>query len=221
MVGERLAELRIKKNMTQEEFADYMGVTRQSVSKWELNKAFPDVEKVIRISELYDVSIDYILKGERNDINIAIADTEVKEKEACKEEELITVKSRKRTGLAISTVITAILSAVMLVILIVCVTQHNLGLGEDMRNGVRVEKVYQQLSLVELGFYNSTGEYISETMLVDNQGIRQGDYIYGYVNGGNISTRYKVGTIVSGLMILILMIVMLLLQVKELRRHEQ
>ena len=54
--------------MTQEEFADYMGVTRQSVSRWEMNKAYPDIEKIIRICELYDVSVDYLLRGEESQV---------------------------------------------------------------------------------------------------------------------------------------------------------
>lgn len=64
LIGERLVELRNEKNMTQEEFAENIGVSRQAVSKWELDKTFPDVDKLIKISELYQVSVDYILKGD-------------------------------------------------------------------------------------------------------------------------------------------------------------
>ena len=63
LIGERLAELRMNHNMTQEEFAEYMEVSRQAVSKWELDKSLPDVGKLLKMSELYNVSIDYLLKG--------------------------------------------------------------------------------------------------------------------------------------------------------------
>ena len=43
-VGERLFQLRTQKDMTQEDMAEYLDVSRQSVSKWELNKTLPDVE---------------------------------------------------------------------------------------------------------------------------------------------------------------------------------
>ena len=51
MIGERLAELRTKQNMMQEEFAEYMEVSRQAVSKWELDKSLPDVGKLLKMSE--------------------------------------------------------------------------------------------------------------------------------------------------------------------------
>lgn len=63
MIGEQLLKLRIKHNMTQEEFAEYMDVSRQAVSKWELDKTLPDVYKLLKMSELFQVSVDYLLKG--------------------------------------------------------------------------------------------------------------------------------------------------------------
>lgn len=64
MIGERLTELRIKHNMTQEEFAERLDVSRQAVSKWELDKTLPDINKILKISELYHVDVDYLLKGD-------------------------------------------------------------------------------------------------------------------------------------------------------------
>lgn len=65
-MGERLFQLRTQKEMTQEDMAEYLEVSRQSVSKWELNKTLPDVEKLVQLSELYHVSIDYLVKGEED-----------------------------------------------------------------------------------------------------------------------------------------------------------
>lgn len=62
--GEKLALLRKEKNITQEELADVLGVSRQSISKWEQNRAFPETEKLIKLSEIYNCSIDYLLKNE-------------------------------------------------------------------------------------------------------------------------------------------------------------
>lgn len=60
--GEKLSRLRKEKNYTQEQLADILGVSRQSVSKWESDLAFPETEKLIKISELFDCSLDYLLK---------------------------------------------------------------------------------------------------------------------------------------------------------------
>lgn len=63
-IGEKLVKLRKEQNLTQEQFAEVLQVSRQSVSKWELNTAYPDTEKLIRISKLFDCSLDYLLKDE-------------------------------------------------------------------------------------------------------------------------------------------------------------
>ena len=49
--------------MSQEELADRIGVSRQAVSKWESEQATPDLEKVVIMSEIFEVTTDYLLKG--------------------------------------------------------------------------------------------------------------------------------------------------------------
>lgn len=61
--GERLADLRKKRNWTQEQLADALDISRQAVSKWESDAAYPDTDKLVQLAELYDVSIDYLLRG--------------------------------------------------------------------------------------------------------------------------------------------------------------
>ena len=60
-IGEQIQKLRIRKGLTQEQLAEMLEVSRQSISKWELGQAIPDVDKIIRMSELFDVSTDSIL----------------------------------------------------------------------------------------------------------------------------------------------------------------
>lgn len=59
--GEKIAMLRKGNNITQEHLAELLGVTRQSVSRWEMDLAFPETEKLIRLSRLSSCSIDYLL----------------------------------------------------------------------------------------------------------------------------------------------------------------
>lgn len=61
---EKLTELRRKAGLSQEQLADRLGVTRQSVSKWESGAAMPELGKLIALSELFGVSIDYLVKEE-------------------------------------------------------------------------------------------------------------------------------------------------------------
>ena len=62
--ADKLILLRKKVGWSQEELADQMNVTRQSVSKWEGAQSVPDLEKMLRLSELFGVSTDYLLKDE-------------------------------------------------------------------------------------------------------------------------------------------------------------
>ena len=61
-LGEKIMQLRVAANMTQEEMAEKLFVSRQSVSKWEMNQALPQIDKVLLLCELFNVSTDELLK---------------------------------------------------------------------------------------------------------------------------------------------------------------
>lgn len=60
-LGEKLARLRREHNLTQEQLAELLGVSRQAISKWESNAAYPETEKLIRLARMYDCSLDYLV----------------------------------------------------------------------------------------------------------------------------------------------------------------
>lgn len=60
-IGEKIAQARREKRLTQEELADRLGVSRQAVSKWESGAAQPETDKLARLSGLLGVSCDYLL----------------------------------------------------------------------------------------------------------------------------------------------------------------
>lgn len=62
-IGERIYDIRKKRNLSQGELADKLDVSRQTVSKWENNICLPEVEKLIQLSDALGVTADYILKG--------------------------------------------------------------------------------------------------------------------------------------------------------------
>lgn len=63
-LGERLFELRKAKSLSQEEVAERLGVTRQTVSKWETGQSTPDFDKVLPLCELYGITTDELFTGE-------------------------------------------------------------------------------------------------------------------------------------------------------------
>ena len=62
--ADKLIALRKKAGYSQEELAQQLNVTRQSVSKWEGAQSVPDIEKILQISKLFGVTTDYLLKDE-------------------------------------------------------------------------------------------------------------------------------------------------------------
>lgn len=63
-LGDKIAELRRQRGWSQENLAERLGVTRQSVSKWESGASVPDLDKIIGLSELFGVTTDYLIKCE-------------------------------------------------------------------------------------------------------------------------------------------------------------
>ena len=62
--SEKLQLLRKNKGLTQEELAERLGVSRQAVAKWESGQVYPDIFNLIQISDLMNVSVDYLVKDQ-------------------------------------------------------------------------------------------------------------------------------------------------------------
>ena len=71
ILADKIISLRKKAGWSQEELASQLGVTRQSVSKWEGAQSVPDMDKVVQMSRLFGVSTDYLLKDELEEAGIA------------------------------------------------------------------------------------------------------------------------------------------------------
>ena len=61
-LGEKIYRLRAGEGLSQETFGERLGVSRQSVSKWETDQSVPELDKIVAISEIFGVSTDYLLK---------------------------------------------------------------------------------------------------------------------------------------------------------------
>lgn len=62
--GEKIQKLRKESGLSQEELSYQLGVSRQAISKWERDKGYPETEKIVRMSKLFHVSLDYLLNEE-------------------------------------------------------------------------------------------------------------------------------------------------------------
>ena len=64
MLSEKLKELRSEAGLTQEQAAEKLNVTRSAVARWESAKGIPDISNLIAISEVYNISLDELIKGD-------------------------------------------------------------------------------------------------------------------------------------------------------------
>ncbi|MEY8321734.1 helix-turn-helix transcriptional regulator [Lachnospiraceae bacterium 46-61] len=87
--SEKLFTLRKANNLTQEQLAEKLDISRQSISKWEIGQAIPEIEKIIALSTIFDVTTDYLLKSSEID------DLSIKTKMLEKQQQIILIQEQK------------------------------------------------------------------------------------------------------------------------------
>ena len=123
ILADKIIENRKKNGWSQEELADKLGVSRQSVSKWESAQAIPDMKKILQLSEVFGVSTDYLMKDEIEEkpaAELAPVDNGLEEtvRSVSMEEAVSFLKYNETASRWISTgVMICILSPVLLILL--------------------------------------------------------------------------------------------------------
>lgn len=67
-INEKIKSERIKSNLTQEEMAEKLGTTRQTVSNWENNRSYPDIINLVKMSNIFEISLDDFIKDDKETI---------------------------------------------------------------------------------------------------------------------------------------------------------
>ena len=75
ILSEKIQSQRKRLGLSQEQFAEQLGVSRQAVSKWESGKTAPDIERIAKMSELFGVSADFLLKSDPADDTVSLVQT--------------------------------------------------------------------------------------------------------------------------------------------------
>lgn len=85
-IAERLKDLRKEAGYSQEQVAELLNVSRQAVSKWESAQGYPDIENIVKLAQMYEVSTDYLLLGKepptRNAAEADISETDIPQSES-------------------------------------------------------------------------------------------------------------------------------------------
>lgn len=77
-IGERLLKLRKERNLSQEELANKLDVSRQSISKWETDQSMPDFDKIVSLCEYFGITTDELLTGNKDIVEAKEIDTKSK-----------------------------------------------------------------------------------------------------------------------------------------------
>ena len=136
MLGENIRNLRKENKMSQEELAEKLNVSRQSVSLWETEKTQPTLEIVSKLAELFDVSTDELLTGDRMFISNDNKECAVKK----------SVKAKKYITVCI---------AVSLIILLAILLIVNISVNNFSENPKAIEETSK--SVVLLNCYDKKG----------------------------------------------------------------
>lgn len=222
-IGERLQEYRKNLGLSQEEFAEKIGVSRQAVSKWELDKAYPDLDRLVCICGILNVRIDELIYGKQESENNANDETS----ENDNVNNILHMKNirgtRSLVRLKLIFYVLAVFCVFCLVVLSVLLVRNEWTNHTVKNENVRVEKVYQQYTKADLCYFDENGRKVMNTVWLDVPGIREGDYMECYIGSDNdaLFLDYNVTTIIASAILTALFIVLLILTGLEIRRMKK
>lgn len=223
LIGSRIQEYRKKAGLNQEEFAEKMGVSRQAVSKWERDKAYPDLDRLVCICEILDVQVGELIygKGEEPEAPEEVSGDGTSANNA------VHLKNLRGKGrLARLKILFCVMAAICVfcVIVVAVLFVRNEWISHSDKNGnMRVEKVYQQYTKADLAYLDDNGRKIMDTVWLDVPGVRDGDYIQLYtgVDGDGLFLNYKTSTIIAAAFVMLVFIILLILIGLEIRRMKK
>ena len=143
ILAEKITEERKKNGWSQEEMAEKLSVSRQAVSKWESAQSTPDLQKVLRLAEIFGVSTDYLLKDElKSETGTEILEYAAEEssvRSVSMEEANAFMEWRRKTGPTLAgAVALCIISPALLIFLAGLSDSHIGNISENMATGAGI-----------------------------------------------------------------------------------
>lgn len=181
ILADKIISLRKKAGWSQEELAGKLGVTRQSVSKWEGAQSVPDLDKVIQMSRIFGVSTDYLLKEEMGEPEYIPSEKCPEEKEATRlvtmEEaaEYLELRRKAAPRLAAATFL-YITSPICLILLGALSEYQSFGISENLAGGIGLCILMVMVTLgvvlsLTCGFRSKPYEYLEKEVFETEYGV--------------------------------------------------
>ena len=149
ILADKMIALRKRAGWSQEELAEKLGVSRQSVSKWEGAQSMPDLDKILTLSKIFGVSTDYLLKDEIEDTPNPMPDAEPEEKRRRvtmeEADRYLTLRRRAAPKMALATSL-CVLSPVAL-ILLGALSEASRGIPEGLAAGIGLAALFGLVSV--------------------------------------------------------------------------
>lgn len=208
ILAEKIMELRKKNGWSQEELAEKIHVSRQSVSKWESSASIPDLSKILLLSQVFGVSTDYLLRDDIEETQKAeIFVEETVEKAAggetiykiSLEESKEYIKDRrcaaKRIGVG---VVLCILSPVILIYLASMAEYGKIGISEDVAGGIGIAALIL-LVIPAVALFITTGMKMEKYQYIDTEIIELEYGVTGIIKEKKqgYSERYTMGIVIG------------------------
>ncbi|MEW6989563.1 helix-turn-helix domain-containing protein [Colwelliaceae bacterium 6441] len=169
ILADKIITLRKQLSWSQEDLAEKMNVSRQSVSKWESANSIPDLNKVIKLAEIFDVSTDYLLK---DDIEAYDTINEGKEpgiiQMSLEQAKQYVDNKIKTSALITKGVMFCVCSVVPLFFLLAMAENHRLNLTSSTAAAIGVASILVMVA-VGVSFFIRTNQYKSEIELIENE----------------------------------------------------
>lgn len=138
-IGDKLSELRKQKGFSQEHVASLLNVTRQSVSKWENSIALPETQKLIELSSLYEVSLDYLVKDDLESI-----------------QSVSQIESKSISRLNFSTLIGLLYAGLELLFSLLPIIHIETGVSSNFVRPFSPSEGFQSLSMIQMLTFSPT-----------------------------------------------------------------
>ena len=191
ILAEKLTRLRKKNGWSQEELADRMEVSRQSVSKWESAQTIPNLEKLLQLAELFGVTTDYLLKDEMENEEFTQEEVSAVRKLSLSDANLYLEQRWQASGRIAFAVFLCILSPICL-LLLGAMTEPPVSLSENLAGGVGLTVLFLLVAaavaiFLSCGFRNAPFEFLETEPFETEYGVtgmvreRQSAYRSSYV----------------------------------------
>jgi len=169
ILAEKIIKLRKQCGWSQEELAEKMNVSRQSVSKWESTNSIPDLNKIIMLAEIFDVSTDFLLKDDVEAFDSCSEGIEPSVMQISLEQALKYVDDKVEvSGLVTKGVMLCVCSVVPLFFFLAMAETNRLNLTSNVAAAIGVVSILIMIS-IGISFFIRTNQYESDIEPIENE----------------------------------------------------